>query len=682
MRYFITHVLYFILLSSTLTTCLNQLYAQQFADKNYYLIDSLQLNELSINEKKLIDSALTQYHQAKHDTLKINAINIIVEESWNDFVWPKYNEWVYALILEKLEKKSLNRKKNKRVKEFLLKNKSSALNNFGVYYYSKGNYEKAIEYYLRSLALKKSINDQKGIASVYNNLGGIYDNKGNSPKALEYYLKALKIRETKYPNDLKGLSISLNNVGQSYYNQGDTEKAQFYFQESLKINPKAKDNYAKAAILNNIGVIFSLREDFENAFIHFEKSLKIKQKIGDQNGRVISLNSIGGLYKEQGKYDEALEYFNKALNTSKDNNNKDGLSRSLNNLAEVSYLKGDFIQANKFGRESMFLAKSLQKPLLISDAANILNKIYKKEGNWSDALSMLELHIKMRDSINNKETEKDIIKQKAAYDLSKKEHEIELLSAQNEVHTLKLKENKTLVYFITAAFLFTLILAIAIYFGNQKKQVINELLEQQKEEISSQHEEKAIMLKEIHHRVKNNLQVVNSLLRFQSRNIEDKKILEMFEKAQKRVLSMAMLHEKMYRSDDLKHINIKEHFTHLIEDLIENYTVDKKIELDVKIDDIPIDIMVLTPLGLIISELITNSIKYGFPNKIEGQVNVSLKQLTSEKIELIISDNGIGYNPDEINDGLGTKLVKMYAKQLNGKLEKLNQIGTAYKLVF
>lgn len=682
MRYFITHVLYFILLSSTLTTCLNQLYAQQFADKNYYLIDSLQLNELSINEKKLIDSALTQYHQAKHDTLKINAINIIVEESWNDFVWPKYNEWVYALILEKLEKKSLNRKKNKRVKEFLLKNKSSALNNFGIHHYSNGNYEKAIEYYLRSLALKKSINDQKGIASVYNNLGGIYDNKGNSPKALEYYLKALKIRETKYPNDLKGLSISLNNVGQSYYNQGDTEKAQFYFQESLEINPKAKDNYAKAAILNNIGVIYSLQDDFENAFIFFEKSLKIKQKIGDQNGRVISLNSIGGLYKEQGKYDEALEYFNKALNISQENNNKDGLSRTLNNLAEVSYLKGDFIQANEFGSESMFLAKSLQKPLLISDAANILNKIYKKEGNWSDALSMLELHIKMRDSINNKETEKDIIKQKAAYDLSKKEHEIELLSAQNEVHTLKLKENKTLVYFITAAFLFTLVLAIAIYYGNQKKQVINELLEQQKEEISSQHEEKAIMLKEIHHRVKNNLQVVNSLLRFQSRNIEDKKILEMFEKAQKRVLSMAMLHEKMYRSDDLKHINIKEHFTHLIEDLIENYTVDKKIELDVKIDDIPIDIMVLTPLGLIISELITNSIKYGFPNKIEGQVNVSLKQLTSEKIELIISDNGIGYNPDEINDGLGTKLVKMYAKQLNGKLKKLNQIGTAYKLVF
>jgi two-component sensor histidine kinase/Tfp pilus assembly protein PilF len=661
---------------------LNQLYAQKFADKKYYLIDSLQLNELSINEKKLIDSALTKYHHATHDTIKIKAINIIVEESWNDFVWPKYNEWVYAFILQKIDKRVLDKKKNNATEMFMLKNKSSALNNFGIYHYSNGNYEKAIEYYLRSLSLKKKINDQKGIASVYNNLGGIYDNKGNSSRALDYYLKAFKIRETKYPNDLKGLSISLNNVGQSYYNQGDTEKAQFYFEKSLEINPKAKDNYAKAAILNNIGVIYSLQDDFENAFIFFEKSLKIKQKIGDQKGRVISLNSIGALYKELGKYKEALDYFNKALNISQENNNKDGLSRTLNNLAEVSYLKGDFTQANEFGSESMLLAKGLQKPLLISDAANILNKIYKKEGNWSDALSMLELHIKMRDSISNKETEKDIIKQKAAYDLSKKEHEIELLSAQNEVHTLKLKENKTLVYFVTAAFLFTLVLAIAIYYGNQKKQVVNELLKQQKEEISSQHEEKAVMLKEIHHRVKNNLQVVNSLLRFQSRNIEDKKILEMFEKAQKRVLSMAMLHEKMYRSDDLKHINIKEHFTHLIEDLIENYTVDKKIDLDVKIDNITIDIMVLTPLGLIISELITNSLKYGFSKQNTGQIGVSLTKTTSQKLELIVFDNGIGYNPDDIKEGLGTKLVRIYVKQLNGILEKLDQKGTAYKLVF
>lgn len=662
--------------------CNSTLSAQNFSNKDYYLIDSLVVSELSINEKKLIDSALVKYHQATHDTIKINAINIIVEESWNDFVWPKYNEWVYDFIQQKLTKNTIHKKKNASIKRFLEKNKSSALNNFGIYYYTIGNYEKAIENYLRSLAIKKRINDQKGIASIYNNLGGIYDNRGNSPKALEYYLKGLEIRETKFPDDLKGLSISLNNVGQSYYNQEDTKNAQFYFQKSLDINPLAKDNYAKAAILNNIGVIYSLEEKFDEAQKYFEESLKIKEKVGDVKGVVISLNSIGRLYKKQKMYAEAINYYDKSLEISEENKNKEGLANSLNNLSEVNFLIGNRTKAKNYGNKSLLLAKTLESPSLIGNAAKILHEIYTNEHNWEQALSMYKLHIIMRDSVSNTETKRDIIKQKATYDLNKKEHEIELLSAQNEVQTLKINENKILVCFITAAFLFTLILTIAVYYGNQKKQVINELLKTQKEEISVKNEEKTMMLKEIHHRVKNNLQVVNSLLRFQSRAITDENVLKMFQNTQKRVLSIAMLHEKMYRSEDLKHINVKKHFTSLIQDLVDNYSVDKNIHLNINIDDIPIAAPTLIPLGLIISELITNSVKYGFPNEASGQINLSLKALSSEKTELIVSDNGIGYNPEEIDEGLGTKLVRMYAKQLNGVIEKLPQKGVGYKLVF
>jgi len=190
------------------------------------------------------------------------------------------------------------------------------------------------------------------------------------------------------------------------------------------------------------------------------------------------------------------------------------------------------------------------------------------------------------------------------------------------------------------------------------------------------------MLKEIHHRVKNNLQVVNSLLRYQSRGIEDKKILGMFETAQKRVLSMAMLHEKMYRSEDLKHIDVKDHITLLIEDLVNNYAVNKSIKLNVDISSIPIKIAILTPLGLIISELITNSLKYAFVNKRNGMISVSLKELENGSFELLVSDNGIGYVASEEHKGLGTKLVQMFTKQLNGVIEKLDQSGTGYKLIF
>lgn len=682
MRYFITHGLYFLLLSSILSTCFNPVFSQNFSDKSYYLIDSLNINNLSVTERQLIHSALIEFHEAKHDTIKINAINRIVEESWNDFVWPKYNEWLYAFIQEKIKENSLNENKNTDVDHFLLKNKSSTLNNFGVYYFIAKDYEKSIEFYLRSLSLKKRINDQKGIASVYNNLGGIYDNKGNSPKALEYYLKSLEIRENTNSNDLKGLGISLNNVGQSYYNQGEIEKAKYYFQRSLDVNPDAKDDYAKASVLNNIGVIYSIENDYEKALKYFQESLQIKKNIGDKNGVVISLNSIGILYKDKGDYNKALDYFTNSLALSRRNKNIEGQAISLNNLADLNLLNNKIDEAKIYGNESMLLAKETKKPALISDAAHVLNKIYKKEGKWKPALTMHELYVKMRDSIRNRETEKDLIRQNAAYDLGKKEYEIELLSAQNEVNKLKLQENRNFIYFISAAFLFTLILAITIYYGYQKKQVINELLKQQKADISSKNEEKEIMLKEIHHRVKNNLQVVNSLLRFQARNITDKNVSDIFEIVQNRVLSMAMLHEKMYLSDDLKHISSNEHFTELIKGLIDNYTVGKHINLNLDIDDIPIDISVLTPLGLIICELITNAVKYGFVNKNEGEIKVSLKQLPTKKIELIISDNGIGYNSNDINEGLGTKLVRIYVKQLKGKLDEITQKGTGYKLVF
>lgn len=677
-----THLIVMILFCCVFGHFRTDVYAQNSSEENYYLVKNLPIENMSAAEKKLIDSSLTLYHQAANDTLKINAINIIVEESWNDFVWPKYNKWVYDYIEEKLKDKKLQRKRNEATLTFLLKNKSGALNNFGVWNYSKGNYEKAIKNYSESLSIKEGINDYKGIASIYNNLGGIYDNKGNSPKALEYYLKALKIRESDLVNDPKGLSISLNNVGQSYFNQGETQKALQYFEKSLEVNANAKSSYSNAAILNNIGVIYSLENKYDKALEYFKQSLAIKETIGDKKGIVVSLNSIGRLLKDQGKYQEAEVSYNKSLNLSKEIENKEGLAISLNNLADIFYEKDQYKTAEKYSKQSMTLAQELRKPLLISDAALSLFKVYKEENKWKDALHMHELHILMRDSINNKETEKDVIRQKALYDLEKKENELALLATQNEVNELKLKEKSTMVYFMTSAFIFTLLLAIAIYYGNQKKQIINELLKQQKEEISLKNEEKAMMLKEIHHRVKNSMHAINSLLRFQSRSVEDPKTLAMFKTAQKRVMSMALLHEKMYLSEDVKHIDIKEHTSSLIKDLIDNYAIDKKIVLKLNIEELKFGLKTLTPLSLIISEIITNSLKYAFPNSTNGEIFVSLKNNTKNKYELFISDNGIGYNPEEKHEGLGSKLIQMYTKQLNGAMTRLSNPSTSYKLTF
>lgn len=653
---------------------------QTYGNKSHFLVDSLNIESLATNERKLIDSALTLYRTAKHDTLKIEAINIIVEESWNDNVWPKYNEWVYNFTVEKLADNFTNKKKNAEVKNFLLVNQSGALNNYGVLYFTQGSYAKSIESYLKSLAIKEAINDQKGIASIYNNIGSIHDQKGNSSKALSYYLKSLKIRET--IDDKKGLSISLNNVGQIYYNQGDIDKALDYFQKSFIANPNAKNGYAKATILNNIGIIYHKKNNIPQALKYFNDSMVIKEEIGDKKGIIISLNSIGSIYRDQKKYEQAFDYYKRSLALSKEIRNDEGLAISLNNSGHTYFITGKLTKAKSDCQQSLAIAKKKGKPALIRDASFILTKIYKKENNWKKALNMHELYLLMRDSINNKETEKDVIRQKATYDLDSKEQEITLLSTQNEVQELKLNRNRILIVLFSTAFGLVSILILLIFRGNKKKKVIYKLLKAQKEDITKKNEEKKVLLKEIHHRVKNNLQVVNSLLKFQSREIEDEKILGMFEKAQKRVLSMAMLHEKLYRSDDLKNINIKDHFTILIEDLVKNYAVNKKISLDIDIDEIQnIGIETLTSLGLIISELITNSLKHAFKNTDEGTIIVSFKQVNGSYM-LTIGDDGEGFVPANESSGLGTKLTQIFIKQLNGTITKLYRPGTIFQIEF
>jgi PAS domain S-box-containing protein len=198
--------------------------------------------------------------------------------------------------------------------------------------------------------------------------------------------------------------------------------------------------------------------------------------------------------------------------------------------------------------------------------------------------------------------------------------------------------------------------------------------------------EKEILLREIHHRVKNNLQTISSLLDLQAESITEPKSLEAFRSSQSRIRSMALIHERLYKSENLSKIKAREYIDNLIEYLEGTYhSPTWNIEISSEIENLFLNLDVAIPCGLIVNELVSNSIKYAFPDDQNGKIIVSLKPDNSDNLKLIIKDNGIGI-PLAMNtlysQSLGLELVQLLVKQLKGKIEIDGTTGTEVKIVF
>ena len=210
---------------------------------------------------------------------------------------------------------------------------------------------------------------------------------------------------------------------------------------------------------------------------------------------------------------------------------------------------------------------------------------------------------------------------------------------------------------------------------------------QAEEQIKQNLKEKEILLSEIHHRVKNNMQVISSLLKLQSAKIEDKKYVDLFKDSENRIRSMSLIHEKLYQSKDFANVDFNGYVKSIANDLIRSYAVaPDKIRLNTKIEDVSLGLDNAIPCGLIINELISNSLKYAFPKDREGEINIVLRAINSHEIELTVSDDGIGI-PAEMDiretESLGLQLVQLLAEnQLDGKIEVDRDGGTAFRIRF
>lgn len=271
--------------------------------------------------------------------------------------------------------------------------------------------------------------------------------------------------------------------------------------------------------------------------------------------------------------------------------------------------------------------------------------------------------------------------------LLKKEGKIEKYEAE-----LFTKSGKTLNVILSAKFDGVYISGMAMDITERKKA---------ENAIKKSLDEKEVLIREIHHRVKNNMQIISSLLSLQSRYIDDKKTFELFRDSQNRVKSMALIHEKLYQSANLAEVDFKEYIKNLTTDLIRSYGVAPgAISLSINVNKISLGVNTAIPCGLIINELLTNSIKHAFkvsessespigpfmsPNGKKSKINIELHQITEDEYKLIFSDNGIGLPENfEFKDikSLGLRLVNSLTEQLNGKINLKQGNGTKFIITF
>jgi serine phosphatase RsbU (regulator of sigma subunit) len=431
----------YILSISLLISYINSSYAQNFGDKDYFLIDSLKVSDLSEADKDILNEALNKYHNAKHDSVRIQALELITENLMDD-AWVKYN-----LMVKHLVEKNLLLNPPTTLKKKYLKSLAATINNIGVDCEQNGNLVDAILHFHKSLKIQEYLNELDAVATTLNNIGTIYNTLGNEEKTLEYLEKSLKIREE--INDKNGIAQSLNNIGSILYNQKELSKALNHFERSLDLYKQVGNKEGMAYSLSNMGNIYDLMKSPKGLSYH-QRSLKLREEIGDKKGQAFGLVNVSESHLLNGNLKEAYECANKALD----------------------------------------LSKKMGFPDNIQKSAYVLSKIYKSQSKFPLALEFYELSVLMKDSIRNEESNRASYKQQAKYEFEKQqavkdaEH-----NKQMEVIAERGEKQKVITYSIALGSLLLLVFFIFIYNRLQITKRQKSIIEEQKQLVEEKQKE-------------------------------------------------------------------------------------------------------------------------------------------------------------------------------------------------
>jgi two-component sensor histidine kinase len=529
-------------------------------------------------------------------------------------------------------------------------------------YHATARYDKALHYSLETIKYVKTSLDSVFLPNFYARIASNYSETGSVSQAVEWNMKMVNYRIATKPRGT--IFGPVDDIASDLIRLGRPKEAlRFVLEKNKRFTPAPT-----SGSMEERSRLFALARCYQavNDDAQAEKYCKELLKFTDLRIRRQEITSdyvvdlfVASFYLKTRKYNKAEQYF----------------KRAMQQWPKTYPLKDE---ANK---------------------SDFLFKLDSGRGNYLAAIKHLQRSQLIRDSMFTEAKSKLVEELKIVYETEKKdqlihlnEQNIQLLTKQDLLQKSKLRQEAYLRNIGFAAAILLIIILALLYNRYRLKQKTNRKLESQQREIAEQNHslqhlltEKEWLLKEIHHRVKNNLQIVMSLLNSQSAYIDNPYALTAIHDSQHRVHAMSLIHQKLYGSDNLSSINMSVYVRELVTYLSDSFDTGQRIRFECNIEPLEIDVSQAVPLGLILNEAITNSIKYAFPDGRSGVVSISLSATTPGHYLLRISDDGIGM-PSQGNNrksgSLGMSLMQGLSEDLNGNFTIENDRGTTINISF
>lgn len=536
--------------------------------------------------------------------------------------------------------------------------------------------DSATYFFNKALSGYSLVKNAEGQATTYFKIGWIFKRKGELQKAMEVDLKALKLMEQL--GNKEGISDARNRISEDLFRQERYDEALDYAMKNVDFSKQHHLGEVLAVAYKSVGDVEIALSKPSIAYNYYDSALKKLESIGASIFVILNVkNDRANAIKRMGRYDAALAEYTECLKISESLNYENQIYVCYANLGETNMLLGKYREALPYALKTVAIQEKNQDVSNLTENYGHLSSIYEKLGDYKSALKYQRMARQMRDSTAKEESDKVMSEMLTRFETEKKDktiaYQISTIAQQRKTQTL---------YIVLASLLAFILFGLIYYY--RKRQKKNRMLTALNQKLDIKNHQNELLLKEIHHRVKNNLELVKSLLALQSAQLNDEVSKEAMLASQNRVQSMGIIHQKLYQGENPGSIEMKDYFLNLSEGILDSFNADERVKVNCVMEKLELDVDTAVPIGLIVNELLTNALKYAFPKDSNGNISISLMKTSDEILTLKVADNGIGKvaGLKPRGTGFGSQLIQLLTRQLNGKMIEKNEDGTLVEFHF